>query len=361
MMGRLKLKIKRLENSSNRQVTYSKRRNGIVKKAKELSILCDIDIVLLMFSPTGRPTLFQGERSNFEEVIMKFAQLTPQERTKRKLESLEALKKTFKKLDHDVNIQDFMRSSTPTVEDLTSQVRVLQAQLTGLQRRLSCWNNPDNINDLELLRQMEDLLRESINRIQIYKENFGKQHLMPVTCMSQFQNEITLPLVVGGVQEAQSVLWIPNNENRPLILPHEPNFLPHGDVQCATDALLPGCSSYFSSGCGKQMVVGDSGQLNNIEEGGCALNELSRSGAGLSLEFGEQYAYPSFGTSTMEDKKMKPDVEMNLQATSVDYQVNRSCEMPTSLYDNTQQTWVSAFGPCGLALHSDNACQQQLK
>lgn len=61
-MGRLKLKIKRLESSSNRQVTYSKRRNGIVKKAKELSILCDIDIVLLMFSPTGRPTLFQGER-----------------------------------------------------------------------------------------------------------------------------------------------------------------------------------------------------------------------------------------------------------------------------------------------------------
>lgn len=106
------------------------------------------------------------------------------------------------------------------------------------------------------------------------------------------------------------------------------------------------------------MVVGDSGQLNNIEEGGSALNELSRSGAGLSLEFGEQYAYPSFSTSTMEDKKLKPDVEMNLQATSVDYQVNRSCEMPTPLYDNTQQTWVSAFGPCGLALYSDNACQQ---
>lgn len=50
----------------------------------------------------------------------------------------------------------------------------------------------------------------------------------------QFQNEMTLPLVMGGVQEAQSVLWIPNNENRSLILPHEPNFLPHGWVTSST-------------------------------------------------------------------------------------------------------------------------------
>ena len=61
-MGRVKLKIKRLENISGRQVTYSKRKAGILKKAKELSILCDIDIVLLMFSPSGKPTLCLGER-----------------------------------------------------------------------------------------------------------------------------------------------------------------------------------------------------------------------------------------------------------------------------------------------------------
>ncbi|XP_028101837.1 agamous-like MADS-box protein AGL65 [Camellia sinensis] len=88
-MERVKLKIKRLESTSNQQVTYLRRRNGILKKAKELSILYDIDIVLLMFSPTGKATLFRRERSNIEEVITKFAQLTPQERTKRKLESLE--------------------------------------------------------------------------------------------------------------------------------------------------------------------------------------------------------------------------------------------------------------------------------
>ncbi|KAE9601944.1 putative transcription factor MADS-type1 family [Lupinus albus] len=137
-MGRVKLKIKKLESTSNRQVTYSKRKSGILKKAKELSILCDIPIALLMFSPTGKPTLLQGERSNLEEVITKFAQLSPQERAKRKLESLEVLKKTFKKLDHDVKIQDFLGSSSQTVEELTHQVRILQTQLAEVHQRLRC-------------------------------------------------------------------------------------------------------------------------------------------------------------------------------------------------------------------------------
>ncbi|RRT66862.1 hypothetical protein B296_00026292 [Ensete ventricosum] len=88
-MGRVKLKIKRLENNSSRQVTYSKRKAGVMKKAKELSILCDIDLVLLMFAPNGKPTVCVGDRSNIEEVVARFSQVSQQERAKRKLESLE--------------------------------------------------------------------------------------------------------------------------------------------------------------------------------------------------------------------------------------------------------------------------------
>lgn len=60
-MGRVKLEIKRIENTTNRQVTFSKRRNGLIKKAYELSILCDIDIALIMFSPSDRLSLFSGK------------------------------------------------------------------------------------------------------------------------------------------------------------------------------------------------------------------------------------------------------------------------------------------------------------
>ncbi|KAJ7944209.1 MADS-box transcription factor [Quillaja saponaria] len=52
-MGRGKIAIKPIENSTNRQVTYSKRRNGIFKKAHELTVLCDAKVSLIMFSNSG--------------------------------------------------------------------------------------------------------------------------------------------------------------------------------------------------------------------------------------------------------------------------------------------------------------------
>ncbi|KAK8971127.1 Agamous-like MADS-box protein AGL11 [Platanthera guangdongensis] len=59
-MGRVKLQIKRIANDTNRQVTFSKRRNGLIKKAYELSVLCDIKIMLIMFSHSGKLSYFAG-------------------------------------------------------------------------------------------------------------------------------------------------------------------------------------------------------------------------------------------------------------------------------------------------------------
>lgn len=53
-MGRGKIEIRKIENRTNRQVTYSKRRNGIFKKAQELTVLCDAKVSLIMFSNTGK-------------------------------------------------------------------------------------------------------------------------------------------------------------------------------------------------------------------------------------------------------------------------------------------------------------------
>ncbi|CAA6656400.1 unnamed protein product [Spirodela intermedia] len=53
-MGRGKIEIKMIENSTNRQVTYSKRRGGLFKKAKELTVLCDAQVCLLMVSSTSK-------------------------------------------------------------------------------------------------------------------------------------------------------------------------------------------------------------------------------------------------------------------------------------------------------------------
>ncbi|KAL2477657.1 MADS-box domain-containing protein [Forsythia ovata] len=49
--GRQRVNMARMENESNLQVTFSKRRAGLFKKASELSTLCGVDIGLIVFSP----------------------------------------------------------------------------------------------------------------------------------------------------------------------------------------------------------------------------------------------------------------------------------------------------------------------
>ncbi|KAI3834097.1 hypothetical protein MKW92_008825, partial [Papaver armeniacum] len=53
-MGRHKVTIKKIEDATRSQVTFSKRRNGLIKKIHELSTLCDVDVALVAFSPSGR-------------------------------------------------------------------------------------------------------------------------------------------------------------------------------------------------------------------------------------------------------------------------------------------------------------------
>ncbi|GMH17027.1 hypothetical protein Nepgr_018868 [Nepenthes gracilis] len=53
-MGRGRVELKRIENKINRQVTFAKRRNGLLKKAYELSVLCDSEVALIIFSNSGK-------------------------------------------------------------------------------------------------------------------------------------------------------------------------------------------------------------------------------------------------------------------------------------------------------------------
>ncbi|TYG39492.1 hypothetical protein ES288_D12G019800v1 [Gossypium darwinii] len=69
-MGRGKIVIRRIDNSTSRQVTFSKRRNGLLKKARELSILCDAEVGLIIFSSTGK--LYDYASSSMKSVIERY-------------------------------------------------------------------------------------------------------------------------------------------------------------------------------------------------------------------------------------------------------------------------------------------------
>ncbi|ONK77345.1 uncharacterized protein A4U43_C02F5570 [Asparagus officinalis] len=53
-MPRGKVQLRRIQNPVHRQVTFCKRRAGLLKKAKELSVLCDADIGIIIYSAQGK-------------------------------------------------------------------------------------------------------------------------------------------------------------------------------------------------------------------------------------------------------------------------------------------------------------------
>ncbi|XP_014506740.1 agamous-like MADS-box protein AGL62 [Vigna radiata var. radiata] len=65
--GRKKIEIKKIEKSSNKQVTFSKRRTGLFKKASELCILCNVNIAIIVFSPAEK--LFCFGHPDFDGIV----------------------------------------------------------------------------------------------------------------------------------------------------------------------------------------------------------------------------------------------------------------------------------------------------
>ncbi|XP_073013952.1 agamous-like MADS-box protein AGL11 [Typha latifolia] len=73
-MGRGKIEIKRIENTTNRQVTFCKRRNGLLKKAYELSVLCDAEVALIVFSSRGR--LYEYSNNSIKSTIDRYKKVS---------------------------------------------------------------------------------------------------------------------------------------------------------------------------------------------------------------------------------------------------------------------------------------------
>ncbi|CAI0381283.1 unnamed protein product [Linum tenue] len=71
-MGRGRVELKRIENKINRQVTFAKRRNGLLKKAYELSVLCDAEVALIIFSNRGKLYEFCSSSSSMLKTLERY-------------------------------------------------------------------------------------------------------------------------------------------------------------------------------------------------------------------------------------------------------------------------------------------------
>ena len=69
-MGRKKIKIERIADERNRQVTFTKRKNGLMKKAMELSVLCDCEIAMVIYNSNAK--LYQYSSGDIDGVLRRF-------------------------------------------------------------------------------------------------------------------------------------------------------------------------------------------------------------------------------------------------------------------------------------------------
>ncbi|CAL4977799.1 unnamed protein product [Urochloa decumbens] len=126
------VELRRIEDKVSRQVRFSKRRAGLFKKAFELSLLCDAEVSLLVFSPAGK--LYEYASASIEDTYDRYQQFAGAETT----------------VNEDQNRNDNQDEASL---DLQSQVK-----------EIATWSVQNNAeeSDANELEQLENLLRNAL-------------------------------------------------------------------------------------------------------------------------------------------------------------------------------------------------------
>ncbi|XP_048131672.1 MADS-box protein SOC1-like isoform X4 [Rhodamnia argentea] len=142
-MVRGKTQMKRIESNASRQVTFSKRRNGLLKKAFELSVLCDAEVAAVVFSPSGK--LYEFSSSSMSNIIERYqrkakdpgssAETTENDLQNLKGNSLDMMVKKIELLDISKRRLLGEVLDTCSIEELQSTQNQLERSLSRIRAR----------------------------------------------------------------------------------------------------------------------------------------------------------------------------------------------------------------------------------
>ncbi|KAK4360704.1 hypothetical protein RND71_019656 [Anisodus tanguticus] len=180
-MGRGRVEMKRIENKISRQVTFSKRRSGLLKKTHEISVLCDAEVALIVFSPKGKLFEYSTE-SSMESILERYESYSYAERklnandsqTYKENCTLEYPKLMARTKLLQRNIRHFMG------EDLDSfnlrEFQGLEQQLDTALKRIRTRKNQLMQESISQLQKKEKELQERNNLISKKLKENEKMH-----------------------------------------------------------------------------------------------------------------------------------------------------------------------------------------
>ncbi|XP_059302457.1 floral homeotic protein PMADS 2 [Lycium ferocissimum] len=161
-MGRGKIEIKRIENSSNRQVTYSKRRNGIIKKAKEITVLCDAKVSLIIFGSSGKMHEYCSPSTTMSDILDGYQKTSGRRLWDAKHENLSNEIDRIKKENDSMQVK--LRHLKG--EDINSlNYKELMVMEEGLQNGLSSISAKQS-EILRMVRKNDQILEEEHKQLQ---------------------------------------------------------------------------------------------------------------------------------------------------------------------------------------------------
>ncbi|KAK7265528.1 hypothetical protein RJT34_33148 [Clitoria ternatea] len=200
-MVRGKTQMKRIENETSRQVTFSKRRNGLLKKAFELSVLCDAEVALIIFSTRGKLYEFSSSRC--------FSINKTVERYQRKIKDLDLSSK---------GIQENLQHVQDGDINMTKKIKHLEAS-----RRKLLGDELDTCG-IDELQQLENQLERSLNKIRARKSQLFKERIEKLKEECQMERQASLsyedvePAAEKRGEEVETELFIGRPERRNLKL-----------------------------------------------------------------------------------------------------------------------------------------------
>ncbi|XP_009773224.1 MADS-box protein 04g005320-like [Nicotiana sylvestris] len=175
-MGRGKVELKRIENKINRQVTFAKRRNGLLKKAYELSVLCDAEVALIIFSTRGKLYEFCSS-SSMSKTVEKYHKY-----------NYAAVEGSQPSTDSQNTYQEYLKLKTRVEvlqqsqrhilgEDLgqlnTKDLEQLERQVDSSLRQIRSTRTQHMIDELTELQQKEESLTEMNKSLRMKLEELG--------------------------------------------------------------------------------------------------------------------------------------------------------------------------------------------